>query len=454
MKKVLITALMLLAFGANVFAQVPERSRIVNPSVTSTSWFRGAATPTDCTAPTYSWTGQTTTGFAYGGSSSILACSGGSIAFAIGGVDPYRFAFGNDAVLTRDGAAHTIGMRSGANAQAFRIYNTYTDASNYERGLVGWSGNQFIIGTQKAGTGSTRELHLYTAGSDRWAVDGNGHFIAATDNTYDIGASGATRPRTAYLGTGLIIGSNSASTGAIRLPNNNAIYWRNAGNTTEYGFYLSAADLLTATQSLSVQGNVFGASGNNIGWASRSLMSSPSDGVMLFANNASNGFTRLIFGTNDTSGIAWKKNATAFEARLGDDSGYANVTGNTFTASTSFQLATNAQLAVTTGAVWRTAPTISSGFGTSPTITANNGTIAFRINVGTGGTANSGVIGLPTATTGWNCFASDFTTPATGHTIKQTATSTSSATITNYNSAGTATAWTASDVLVVSCFGY
>jgi hypothetical protein len=101
-----------------------------------------------------------------------------------------------------------------------------------------------------------------------------------------------------------------------------------------------------------------------------------------------------------------------------------------------------------------TAPTISSGFGTSPSVTVNNGTSAFRINVGTGGTATNGVVGLPTAANGWNCFASDITTPATGHTIKQTATSTTSVTLTNYDNAGVAAAWAAGDIIIVNCMAY
>lgn len=100
-----------------------------------------------------------------------------------------------------------------------------------------------------------------------------------------------------------------------------------------------------------------------------------------------------------------------------------------------------------------TAPTISSGFGTSPTISTTGTTAAFRINVGTGGTATSGVIGLPAATAGWNCFCSDITTPATAHQCKQTASTTTTATIANYN-AGALTAWTASDILAVSCFAF
>lgn len=102
-----------------------------------------------------------------------------------------------------------------------------------------------------------------------------------------------------------------------------------------------------------------------------------------------------------------------------------------------------------------TAPTISSGFGSSPSIVAHNGTPAFEINVGTGGAASSGVVGLPTATTGWNCSATDITTKtATVFLTKQTASAANSATFTNYDAAGSAAAWVDSDKLRVSCFAY
>lgn len=126
-----------------------------------------------------------------------------------------------------------------------------------------------------------------------------------------------------------------------------------------------------------------------------------------------------------------------------------NVSIGATTASTGkFTTITETNLLVSNAA-----PTISSGFGTSPSVTANNGTAAFRINVGTGATASSGVIGLPTATTGWNCWVQDFTTPATTFT-KVSASTTTTVTVTNYNTTGVATAWAASDILQVSCFAY
>lgn len=96
--------------------------------------------------------------------------------------------------------------------------------------------------------------------------------------------------------------------------------------------------------------------------------------------------------------------------------------------------------------IWlSTAPTISSGFGTSPSIVSSNGTSSFRVNVGTGGVATSGVVGLPAAATGWNCQVTD----TTNNTVtRETANSTTTVTVT------AAAAWAASDVLIFACAGF
>ena len=105
-----------------------------------------------------------------------------------------------------------------------------------------------------------------------------------------------------------------------------------------------------------------------------------------------------------------------------------------------------------------TPPTVASGFGTTPSIVASNGTAAFTVNVGTGGIASEGVLTLPTATTGWACMVVNrtavFGNVANAHTV-QIATTTTSVTLENQTiSTGAALAWTASDVLQVSCVAY
>lgn len=68
-----------------------------------------------------------------------------------------------DLVVLRD-AAGTLAQRNGGNPQAFRLYNTYTDASNYERGFLRWNSNVLEVGNESAGTGSARKLRLISAG--------------------------------------------------------------------------------------------------------------------------------------------------------------------------------------------------------------------------------------------------------------------------------------------------
>jgi hypothetical protein len=64
-----------------------------------------------------------------------------------------------DVRLFRD-AANTLGQRNGVNAQTFNLYNTYTDASNYERGFMKWNSNVLEIGAEAAGTGTARDIRL------------------------------------------------------------------------------------------------------------------------------------------------------------------------------------------------------------------------------------------------------------------------------------------------------
>ena len=99
-----------------------------------------------------------------------------------------------------------------------------------------------------------------------------------------------------------------------------------------------------------------------------------------------------------------------------------------------------------------TLPTIGSGFGTSPTISASN-TMAFKIVVGTGGAAN-GSITLPTATNGWMGFAADVTNGSTLF-LQLTASSATSVTFTSYSvTTGAAANMSAGDIVLVNCFAY
>jgi hypothetical protein len=97
---------------------------------------------------------------------SIGVSSSGSIDFG-----------GSDTILLRD-AANTLALRNGTNALKLRLYNTYTDGSNFERVSFDWSSNVAYVSTSNSGTGSARDLALYSAAAlqlhsgntQRWVI--------------------------------------------------------------------------------------------------------------------------------------------------------------------------------------------------------------------------------------------------------------------------------------------
>lgn len=129
------------------------------------------------------------------------------------------------------------------------------------------------------------------------------HLLASTDNTYDIGASGATRPRSIYAGT------------EVRAP----AMWVGTGPWVQF--------------------------------------SAPSTGVLTLIDNAGTGFNRIQFGGTTSSFPALKRNSTGIDVRLADDSGYAPLTASTITATSfvgSFSVGAPTELTIATGVITAT----------------------------------------------------------------------------------------------------
>jgi hypothetical protein len=103
-----------------------------------------------------------------------------------GGVDAGVSA--GDVKLLRD-AANVLALRNGVNAQAFRLYNTYTDASNYERGYIQWSGSQLQIGTEALGTGAARALQFKY--SSTTTLELGSLYFAPSDASISLGLASA-----------------------------------------------------------------------------------------------------------------------------------------------------------------------------------------------------------------------------------------------------------------------
>lgn len=98
------------------------------------------------------------------GSADITTFNGG-VTLQSGG----KLLFSTDTQINRDSAG-VFALRQTTQAHGLRIYNTYTDTSNYERGTAEWATNEFIIGTSNAGTGVSRPVKFQTAGTTRGGI--------------------------------------------------------------------------------------------------------------------------------------------------------------------------------------------------------------------------------------------------------------------------------------------
>jgi hypothetical protein len=132
------------------------------------------------------------------------------------------FDLGFNNTIIRSDAANTLAQRNGVNAQTFRVYNTFTDASNYERGFVRYASNTFEVGNEAAGTGSTgREFKLVTSGAVKAGSAGNpADIFYAAVNQFSLAQGVSLKWGTATnAGTGHDVGIDRAAAGVVRLTN-------------------------------------------------------------------------------------------------------------------------------------------------------------------------------------------------------------------------------------------
>jgi hypothetical protein len=234
-------------------------------------------------APGFAYTAEPSTGWYRNSSGSMtlsaagtpsLRVTAGTIAVSsghiIGWTSTASAVNSPDTILTRD-AANTLAQRNGTNAQVLRLYNTFTDPSNYERLAINLNTTSSTIQQQQAGTGVARSLFLRTDGLSsvtiqtnslsRWSFNSAGHFIAADDNTYDIGASGASRPRSMYWGTQALAPDGTA---------NNPAY--SFALDPDVGFYRATSNTMVFAVAggarISLSANLSMVSATEFGWTS------------------------------------------------------------------------------------------------------------------------------------------------------------------------------------------
>lgn len=177
--------------------------------------------------------------------------------------------------------SNTLVLSGGAAAQNLRVYNTYTDASNYEVGVFDWSSsaNVLTIGTTNAGTGSARNLRFLIGGVNK--LD----FGVTNAGAWSLPAGSAFNA----LGNGMLKGGMNVTNG-------------------NFGSPFGVPTITSAYHGVEID-----------------ALSS----VFLFADN-----NILKFGGITSSYPALKRSSTALQARLADDSGFTFIQGKHQTDAT------------------------------------------------------------------------------------------------------------------------
>ncbi len=269
-------------------------------------------------------------------------------------------------------ANDVLSQRRGSNAQINRLYNTYTDGSNYERATVGWLSNVFTIDSAiAAGTGIGRALRMASGGTTiDLEVSGNPGSITANRHgtsgvtLFALNSTGLTstavnfvrfmpsinqasgsynvldiNPTEVGVGAGphyLMRGRIGAGADVFNVQRDGTVLAgaviRLAGTTSSFpAFKRNGATIETRLADDSAYADFYAGSlvtmSNTIFFGTGGNVSMPSDGVLKLSNLAGTSFDRLSFGGTTSSFPAIKKHAGGglFQFRKADDSAFTDV---------------------------------------------------------------------------------------------------------------------------------
>lgn len=359
-----------------------------------------------------------TLGVANGGTGLASGTSGGILAFTASGtiassaaLIANRIVLGGGAgavptVLGSLGTTTTLLHGNAGGAPTFSAVDLTADVTGLLPGTNGGTGNGFT-----AFSGPATSLKTFTLP--------NASATILTDNAAVTAAQGGTGQTSYTIGDLLQASATTTLSKLAATSTGNALISGGVGTVSSWG-KIGLTTHVTGT---------LGSTNGGTGFASYTV------GDLLYANSTTSlarltapAIGQVLISQGTSTAPVWSATARVSALNLG-----ANL------------------------ALSATAPTISSGFGSSPSIVAGT-SASFRVDVGTGGTATAGVIAMPTAATGWNCHVEDLTAVtanvADARTV-QLASSTTTVTVENQTvSTGAALAWTASDVLGLMCVAY
>jgi hypothetical protein len=142
---------------------------------------------------------------------------------------------------------------------------------------------------------------------------------------YRSASNGFTLSTSSSTSLGFIIAQSGGRIGAFQVDTANVYL---DSQTTGAGLVFRTNGTTTALTLDSSQGATFAshvatAATASFGWIGRGGIYAPADGVFRLANNSGTDFSRLQFGGTTSSFPSLKRNGTALEVRLADDSSHA-----------------------------------------------------------------------------------------------------------------------------------
>ena len=174
---------------------------------------------------------------AFGGTRTFYAFDGGggNVTLQFGqygtiGWSSTTAAGSTDTVIKRR-AAGVLALENGLNAQTFEINGTWATAgADYGRLALKLLGTEYMVTSERGGTVAASSANLFLKSANilyfsgggnnaQWQISTSGHVLAQADNTYDIGASGASRPRTIRAGTNFVLGMTDSLGGGSKVMN-------------------------------------------------------------------------------------------------------------------------------------------------------------------------------------------------------------------------------------------
>ncbi len=216
-------------------------------------------------------------------------------------------------------AANVLAQKNAANPQTFRIYNTFTDANNHERGFLRWSSNVFQIGTEKgSGGGTARALEFQTDGVTRMTIGATGPIVLSDNNTMEFRTS-ATKRTTL---------STNANGGGLTIAYTSDL----AGTSVDSGIFITGGVLrVTGSDSfgygLRVTGNVLAGNvqSSAFGWTNNGNVGFAFNIGTISVRSAVTVFDLPVlarFGGTTSSFPALKRDTTSLQVKLADDSAF------------------------------------------------------------------------------------------------------------------------------------